>query len=550
LREERRRGPLTTDHTHLSADKSEVDGSGPDSARIALRVRGVSKTFPGVRALIDFDLDVRAGSVHALLGHNGCGKSTLIKALAGVHSPDPGGEVWIDDQPLEVGDPEDAERKGLRFVHQDLGIIPEMGAVDNVGFVLGFERGRGGAINWRKQAKQTTELLRRFGFELDPWLPLGEASPPQRAAVAIVRAIGGWQAGRGVLILDEPTAALAANEVDQLFSLIREVSATGTAVILVSHRLDEVMAIADHATVMREGRKIWDGDLSGTTIGDLVDLIANTEKEEQPSDDVARRNFTSFAADAPCTLEVSNLSARYLRQVSFKVRKGEVLGVAGLLGSGREELPYIIAGDLTEGVSGAFKIGDRSLDALSIESARESGVALVPADRGGESIFAEFTTTENVSLAALPQLRQAGAVVPPPAERKFALKWLHAVHADARFAPRPIATLSGGNQQKAILARWLCISPKLLVLAEPTAGVDIGARQIIYEELRRRAADGLSVLMASSDVEDLLASCDRVIALRDGVIAGEFNGALMTKASISYAMEGAHEEGLPAASAA
>jgi len=163
-----------------------------DDGRVALRVRGVSKTFPGVRALVDFDMDVRAGSVHALLGHNGCGKSTLIKALAGVHSPDPGGEAWIDDQPLALGDSEDAGRKGLRFVHQDLGIIPELGAVDNVGFVLGFERGAGRRINWRKQAKVTTELLGRFGFELAPWLPLGEAAPPQRASLATWGAVALW----------------------------------------------------------------------------------------------------------------------------------------------------------------------------------------------------------------------------------------------------------------------------------------------------------------------------------------------------------------------
>jgi len=187
------------------------------------------------------------------------------------------------------------------------------------------------------------ELLGRFGFELDPWLPLGEASPPQRAAVAIVRAVAGWQAGRGVLILDEPTAALPAQEVDQLFRLIREISSTGTAVILVSHRLDEVMAIADHATVMREGAKVWDGDLSETSLAGLVDLIANTEDEDKPQEE-ALRGYATFKAGAPCALEVRNLRARYLRGVSLQVRQGEVLGIAGLLGSGREELPYIVAG--------------------------------------------------------------------------------------------------------------------------------------------------------------------------------------------------------------
>ena len=222
-------------------------------------------------------MDVATGSVHALVGHNGSGKSTLIKCLAGVYTPDPGSQAWLGDEALELGDPEDAERKGLRFVHQDLGIIPELSAMDNVGFVRGFERGALGGISWRRQAQRTRELLAQFGFTLDPQRPLGEASPPERAAVAIVRAVAGWQAERGVLILDEPTAALPAHEVDRLFQLIREVSATGTAVILVSHRLDEVMAIADSVTVLRDGAKVWEGPLAATSLQRLVDLIANTD---------------------------------------------------------------------------------------------------------------------------------------------------------------------------------------------------------------------------------------------------------------------------------
>lgn len=506
-------------------------------SRAALSVRAASKTFPGVRAVADFDLDVAAGSVHALLGHNGCGKSTLIKTLAGVHAPDPGARAWIDGEELALGDAKDAQAKGLRFVHQELGIIPELGAADNIGLVLGYERGPMRRIDWRKQAKVTLELLARFGFELDPFKPLGEVTPPERAAVAIVRAVAGWQKGRGILILDEPTAALPAHEVDQLFALIREISATGTAVLLVSHRLDEVMAIADHATVMRSGTKIWEGALETTTLAELVDMIANTEGQKQAETAFAPRT-AAYLAQAPVALEIRNVSARYLRGVSFSLRQGEVLGVAGLLGSGREELPYIVAGEAS-GVTGTFRIGDAEPDSLSLVQARELGVALVPADRGQEGIFGDFSTCENVSLAALPMLSR-GLVVAPPNERSFAQEWLAAVQGDVNAAERPISTLSGGNQQKTILARWLCTSPRVLTLSEPTAGVDIGARNVIYEEIRRRAADGLAVLMASSDVEDLLASCDRVIVLRDGVIAGEFSGAQVTKSAIAYAMEGAH----------
>ena len=527
--------------TAVTGSESPQPGAPIDEGRVALRVRNMSKTFPGVRALRGVDLEVAAGSVHALLGHNGCGKSTLVKALAGIHSPDPGSQAWVDGEELEFADPEDAERKGLRFVHQDLGIILELGAVDNVGFVLGFETGAMGRIDWNRQAKITSELLAQFGFELDPWRPLSEASPPERAGVAIVRAVGGWEKGRGVLFLDEPTAALAAHEVHQLFRLIRDVSATGTAVVLVSHRLDEVMSIADHATVLRDGEVVWNGPLAETSMSGLVNLIANADPDATPDENIAPRHNRQAWADAPVALQMRNVVGRYLRGVSLSVREGQIVGIAGLLGSGREEIPYIIAGAETEGVTGVFTIGGVEATELSIGSSSKLGVALVPADRAREGIFGDFTTKENVSLPGLKGLARRG-VFRPLREGKFARRWLESVHADANYADRQITTLSGGNQQKAVLARWLSVGPKLLVLSEPTAGVHIGARVVIYEELRRRATEGLAVLMASSDVEDLLASCDTVIVLRDGVAVAELEGEEMNKSTILGAMEGVASE--------
>jgi ribose transport system ATP-binding protein len=372
---------------------------------------------------------------------------------------------------------------------------------------------------------------------LDPWQPLGKASPPERAAVAIVRAVAGWEKGRGVLVLDEPTAALPAHEVHQLFRLIREVSATGTAVLLVSHRLDEVMSIADHATVMRAGEIVWDGSLADTSMGGLVKLIADAAREEIDDDDAPLQRRRSELVDAPAALSVNNVTGRYLRGVSLSVREGEIVGVAGLLGSGREELPYVVAGATTAGVTGTFTVGGVSHPELTLLKARELGIALVPADRTEEAIFGEFTTSENVSLPGLPGLATSG-VLRLSGVRRFSRDWLRSVKADESASERKITTLSGGNQQKAVLARWLSVAPRVLLLSEPTAGIDIGARNMIYEQLRRRAADGLSVLMASSDVEDLLASCDRVIVLRDGVTVAELEGEAMNKPAILGAMEG------------
>jgi ribose transport system ATP-binding protein len=509
----------------------------------ALLLRGVSKTFPGVQALIDVDIEVRPGSVHALLGHNGCGKSTLVKTLAGVHHPDgPPTEALVDGEPLHLGSGDDADRLGIRFVHQELGLILELGAVDNVAFVLGHNRGRLGAINWREQARFVRELLSRFGIALDPTAPLAEATPVERTAVAIVRAVAGQQRGRGLLVLDEPTAALPAREVEELFRLIREIRDSGTSVLMISHRLDEVMAICDHATVMRAGQVIFDGGTHDKSVRDFATMIAGTETLAPGGTEAAGRPPADVRlGDAPATLEVVGLSGRYLREVDLTVRRGEIVGVAGLLGSGREELPYIVAGAQTEGVSGTLKIEGEVMTDLTIDRARQYGVCLVPADRAREGIVKDFTVQENVTIAALPELCR-GTTLVPSRDRAWATKWLKAVQADPAVSGRLISTLSGGNQQKAVIARWLSVSPKLLTLSEPTAGIDIGARTTIYEEIRRRADDGLGVLMSSSDAEDLIAVCDRVIVLRDGLIARALDGPEITKQAIVAAMEGVHGE--------
>ena len=502
-----------------------------------LRIRGLSKTFPGVQALHEVDLDIVGGSVHALLGHNGCGKSTLVKTLAGYHHPDAGAQAWIDSEPLALGSADDARREGIRFVHQELGLIPELGAVDNVGLALGYERGRLGAIRWRRQMRVTRDLLARFDIRLDARRPIGEASPVERTAVAIVRAVAGWSPGEGLLVLDEPTAALPAREVDALFKLIRDIRDSGTAVLLISHRLDEVMSIADHATVMRSGRVIWDGPTRDMSVRRFASLIAG--EEVLAIEESRRPAEASVLSSAPVALEVQDLRGRYLAGVDLKVHRGEIVGIAGLLGSGREELPYAIAGAAAYPVSGRIAVEGHVPEQVSIRALRQLGVALVPADRAHESVVGDFSVRENVSLAALPTLTRRRTLV-PSRERAFAREWLGAVRADTAVAERHITTLSGGNQQKSVLARWLSVHPTVLALSEPTAGIDIGARTAIYEELRRRADEGLAVVMSSSDAEDLIAVCDRVVVLRDGVLVAELGGAQLNKSAIIAAIEGVH----------
>lgn len=522
----------------VAASAAAMRSAGGDLRR-GLAITGLAKTFPGVRALQGVDLRVTGGTVHALLGHNGCGKSTLVKTLAGFHHPDPGWAATIDGAPLELGSADAADRAGIRFVHQELGLVSELGAMDNVGLALGYARTRSRLIDWRRHADRTRELLARFGMGLDLQRPLSQVSPVERTAVAIVRAVAGWEPGRGLLVLDEPTAALPAREVDVLFKLIRDIRDSGTPVLLISHRLDEVMSIADHATVMRSGQVHWDGSTEAMSVRKFATMIAGEEVEELERAIPAsgRRNQPG---ERPI-LQVRGLRGRYLAGIDLDLFRGEILGVAGLLGSGREELPYALAGAMSHPVEGTIAVDGRPLERLDIQCARANGIALVPADRAHESVVGAFSVRENVSLAALKQVA-TWRRLSPTSDRRFARRWLSAVDADPGVSERPITTLSGGNQQKAVLARWLSVGPRVLAVSEPTAGIDIGARTSIYEEVRRRAEEGLSIVMSSSDAEDLMAVCDRVLVLRDGALVADLPRSELTKSAIIAAMEGAHGE--------
>jgi ribose transport system ATP-binding protein len=533
---------MTHESTAVSAPPTDgTPAEASPSTGSGLRISGLSKTFPGVRALAEVDLNVRGGSVHALLGHNGCGKSTLVKTLAGYHHPDDGASAWLDGETLQLGSSDAAARAGIRFVHQELGLIAELGAMDNVGLALGYKSRAGGLIAWQEQARHTRALLERFGIDIDLDRPLSAASPVERTAVAIVRAVAGWDPGRGLLVLDEPTAALPAREVESLFKLITDVRDSGTAVLLVSHRLDEVMAIADEATVMRAGEVIWTGATETMSVRKFATLIAGEEVQELESAIAEDLDHHPQPTRGEPLLKARGLTARFLQEVDLDVWPGEIVGVAGLLGSGREELPYVLAGAARQRVAGSVEVDGAPVRPLDVKNARARGVVLVPADRTHESVISAFSVRENVSLANV-----AGSVRPrlisPAGDRRFGRRWLSAVRADPDVSDRSISTLSGGNQQKAVLARWLSVAPRVLTVSEPTAGIDIGARTVIYGELRRRADEGLAIVMSSSDSEDLIAVCDRVIVLRDGAVVVELSRKELNKTAILAAMEGVHGE--------
>jgi ABC-type sugar transport system ATPase subunit len=493
-----------------------------------LRISGLSKTFGATRALIGASLDIKPGEIHALVGQNGSGKSTLIKTLAGYHTPDPGSVADIDGAPFDLGH---AVPDGLRFVHQDLGLVLELNAMDNLALHGGFARGAMGRVRWSEQEHETHRVLARFGVDLDIHRPLSAATPVERTVVAIAAALQGWQGGSGVLVLDEPTAVLPHDEVERLFAMVREVRAAGTSVLYVSHRLDEIFELADRVTVLRGGRVIATQPVSDIDAAGLASPMVGEKVDPDYRAPVAAR------PDAPVVLEARDVHGRWLRGVDLDVHQGEILGIAGLAGAGVLELPYVIAGCAEHAVSGRIRLPERSSDWTDVADAQELDIPLVPADRGREGIVAEFAVSENLSLSVLGGLGRRGRL-DRRAEAELVDLWTQRLGVVTAGPGAPISTLSGGNQQKVVVARCLARDPALLVLCEPTAGVDIGTRVAIYDLIAQLSRNGLTVVLSSSDAGDVLAMCTRVVVLRNGRVAAELGGEGLTEQALVSAMEG------------
>jgi ABC-type sugar transport system ATPase subunit len=500
----------------------------PAPATPVLRLEGLSKTFGGTRALRDVTLEVAAGEVHALVGQNGCGKSTLIKTLAGYHQPDPGALAWLDGEPFDlsaVGDRHDR----LRFVHQDLGLVTELSAVDNLALSRGYARTRIGAIDWGEQERTARALIGRFGMDIDVHRPLEHLTPVECTVVAIAAALEGWTGG-GVLVLDEPTAVLPHTEVDRLLEIVREVRRGGTSVLYVSHRMDEIFDIADRVTVLRGGRVIGTRDVADLTPQTLATMMVGEDV------DLSTRREAPRAA-RPAALEARDVRAGVLRGVSFTLGAGEVLGIAGLPGSGRETLPYAIAGAWPEPVSGALRLPAQSGEWVDLADGGGARIPLVPANRTSEGVISAFSVTENLTLPLLGRLR-GRAAIGRRHEAELVEGWIDRLGIRTAGSDAPITTLSGGNQQKVVMARCLALGSPVIALCEPTAGVDVGTRMQLYDLIAEQARAGVGVIVSSSDEGDLLGMCTRVLVLRHGTVATELIGDEITEPNLLHAMEG------------
>ncbi|WP_329213017.1 sugar ABC transporter ATP-binding protein [Streptomyces sp. NBC_01485] len=521
--------------------ETPVRSAGSDGTdRPVLRVSGLSKRFGGTQALDDVDLDLAHGEIHALIGPNGSGKSTLIKILAGYHHAAPGAVAELDGEPFDLGQVTASRHDRLRFVHQELGLVGELSATDNLALSRGFARTAFGNIRWPEMERRTTALVERFGLGIDVRRPLSAATPVQRAVVAIAAALQGWEGRRGVLVLDEPTAVLPPGEVARLFDIVREVRDAGASVLYVSHRMDEIFALADRVTVIRGGRRIATRRVAELTPRSLAELMAGekTKTEHRPR---SATGSDSRSDSGEAALEVRGLSAGPVRGVGFTLARGERLGITGLVGSGHEVVPYAVCGAYGGSVRGQVRVPARSARWIDAKDAGRHGIPLVPADRAGEGVIGDFSVAENLTLPLLDRLRARTGRLLRRRDTALAEDWIRQVGvrtAGRRPAGARITTLSGGNQQKVVMARCLAQRPPVLVLCEPTAGVDIATRLQLYDLIERQAEDGMGVIVSSSDTEDLLALCTRVLVVRDGRIVREISGRDITEPALVHAMEG------------
>jgi ribose transport system ATP-binding protein len=498
-----------------------VEATPSSDGDLVLRVRGIGKTFPGTRALDGVSLDVRRGEIHALVGTNGSGKSTLIKILAGIYAADPGGEIVVNGTPLPPGTltPAKAKAIGLHFVHQIPAVFPMLSVAENIAIGRGFVTGRGGRIRWTEQRERTRRILERFHIHAMPDTPAGFLGPADRTLVVIARALQDLDGAQGgVLILDEPTASLPGPEVDRLLDTLRKYAAQGQAIIYVTHRLDEVLRATQRVTALRDGRNVGTVETMGMDKSKLVSLMLGRSVD-------AARPVDTAARDGDPALTVRDLVGGYVAGASFEVARHEIVGIAGLIGSGAADVQRLLFGTMPM-TSGEVTLDGRPFRPTGPRAAIAAGVAYLPPDRAREAEFPAMSLRANLTAGRMTRYFR-GQRLRHDVERSDARTLIERFFIRASSTEQAQSTLSGGNQQKAVLARCLRDEPSLLLLDEPTQGVDVHARAEIHKLLREAAQGKTSIVVVSSDFEELATLCDRVVAMVRGRIVGEVRAPLL-----------------------
>ena len=493
-----------------------------------LSVSGLTKSFPGVRALRSVDFSLRPGEVHALVGENGAGKSTLIKVMTGVYQPDDG-EIRYQDKAIRFGTPLEAQEAGISTIYQEINLVPLMSVARNL--FLNREPRRYGIIDSRAMKREARQILRQYGVDVDVTRPLRSLGLGAQQMVAIARAV---QIDARVVIMDEPTSSLEQREVETLFRVIGQLKAAGIAIVYVSHRMGELYEICDRVTVMRDGAVVAVEELKNLQRLQLVSLMLGRDTSE-----VRSEGTTAFDSDrgveGEAVLKATGLTSKHeIEGVSLTIRKGEVVGLGGLLGSGRSETAKAIAGALPLS-GGTIEIDGKKVKRGSTAAAIRAGAVMLPEDRKTEGIIPNLSVRENIVLAALPRISRAGLVTRSKQD-EIVDYFIKRLQIKASSPEQRVADLSGGNQQKVMLARWLCLQPKVLLLDEPTRGIDVGAKAQVQAVINELAKDGLGVLLISSELDELIEGADRLVILREGQVVDELIGDQVNESSLMNAL--------------
>jgi rhamnose transport system ATP-binding protein len=497
--------------------------SGPPPVALA----NVSKRFAATQALSDVSMDLLPGEIHGLVGENGAGKSTIVKILAGIHQPD-AGNVMLDGQPVLLHGPAHARALGIATVHQEPRLFPDLTVAENV-FMGHTPTGRMGSINWRQMRKSADEIFASLNVHLDSAAVVRGLSMADQQLIEIAKALS---VDARVLILDEPTASLSAHEVDRLFAIVRQTRDRGVAVLFVSHRLEEVFQLCERATVLRDGRHVITAPTSELTAADLVRHMVGRAVSLFP------RSATKIG---DVLLEVHGLTLLgSFRDVTFSVRSGEVVGLAGLVGAGRTEVARVLFG-LDKADSGEVLLDGKRVSFRTPSEALRAGIAYVPEDRHLDGLVAGFSIAENVTLPILPRLFPR-LLTHKGRERSLAAGYAERLRIRSTGVDELVEALSGGNQQKVVIAKWLATKPRVLILDEPTRGVDIGAKVEVHRIMSDLAASGLGIILISSELPEVLAMSDRILVLHEGRISAEIPRSDATEERVMYAATGQTSE--------
>jgi rhamnose transport system ATP-binding protein len=492
-----------------------------------VELRGLAKSYGGVQAVADVSFTIERGSVHALVGENGAGKSTLVKMLTGVVHPDEG-EIVLEGEPQRVGDPQTAHRLGIAAMYQEPTVFPDLTVAENV-FAGRRPLGRARSVDWRRMRASASRLLEELAAEFGPETPVRGLGVADRQLIEIAKALS---SEARILIMDEPTAALSPHEVESLFAVVRRLRERGVAVVFISHRLEEVGAIADVVTVLRDGRHIATRPAAELAQAEIVRLMVGRSLDALFPKEQAEIGDVVFRANS--------LGRRgVFSDISFELRRGEIVGLAGFVGSGRSEVARAIFG-IDRPDSGELWIEGRRFRPRSPRAALRRGLAYLPEDRLQQGLVQSMSIAVNASMAILPELTPLG-LLQPWRERTLAERFIERLRIKATSPAQVVRGLSGGNQQKVVLSKWLAPEPRILILDEPTHGVDVGTKADVHQTISRLATQGLTILLISSELPEILGMSDRVLVMREGRLVAELDRSEATQERVIQAAAGVRE---------